>query len=322
MNIERFESETPFEWKLRLCLAKKRHELDMDWVEIRDKLGLDITPDQLRKQAVGYEEYDDYIKGYNGTATVILSVSDLHVPYQLPIDKLSDYAGRVDILQINGDIVDNFSCSKFPKMFRLSPIEEMIQGRDYLIKLIQYIMPKKVVINDGNHDIRLGAYLASKLDNEIQELMPSTSLDYLLEDGFVHYDRKSGTKTKYEPLTTVFDSLEIEYTHTWFSQIGDAIFAHPKAYSSAPLKTAEKAMYWFRNEGYDFRVLCMAHTHRIGQYKIGNTNIYEQGAFCKVDEMQYNDGLLINSQKEGCIVLCQDKDGNTLADRTKLIYLN
>lgn len=35
----------------------------MDWVEIRDMLGLDITPDQLRKQAVGYEEYDNYIHG-------------------------------------------------------------------------------------------------------------------------------------------------------------------------------------------------------------------------------------------------------------------
>ena len=32
----------------------------MDWVEIRDMLGLDITPDQLRKQAVGIELYDDY----------------------------------------------------------------------------------------------------------------------------------------------------------------------------------------------------------------------------------------------------------------------
>ena len=50
----------------------------MDWVEIRDMLGLDISPDQLRKQAVGYEEYDNYINGYAGVATTILSISDLH----------------------------------------------------------------------------------------------------------------------------------------------------------------------------------------------------------------------------------------------------
>ena len=52
-------------WKIRCCLAKRRKETDMDWIEIRDMLGLEITPDQLRKQAVGYEEYDDYIHGFN-----------------------------------------------------------------------------------------------------------------------------------------------------------------------------------------------------------------------------------------------------------------
>lgn len=46
----------------------------MDWIEIRDMLGLTITPDQLRKQAVGYEEYDDYIHGFSGVATTILSM--------------------------------------------------------------------------------------------------------------------------------------------------------------------------------------------------------------------------------------------------------
>ena len=70
----------------------------MDWIEIRDMLGLSITPDQLRKQAVGYEEYDNYIHGYQGVATTILSVSDLHVPFQLPYELLKDYRG-VDILQ-------------------------------------------------------------------------------------------------------------------------------------------------------------------------------------------------------------------------------
>ena len=59
-------------WQIRCCLAKRRKETDMDWVEIRDMLGLDISSDQLRKQAVGYEEYDNYINGYAGVATTIL----------------------------------------------------------------------------------------------------------------------------------------------------------------------------------------------------------------------------------------------------------
>lgn len=48
-------------WQIRCCLAKKRKETDMDWIEIRDMLDLDITPDQLRKQAVGIELYDFHI---------------------------------------------------------------------------------------------------------------------------------------------------------------------------------------------------------------------------------------------------------------------
>ena len=84
MDIKRRENETEFEWKLRLCLAKKRGEIDLDWQEIVEILGLDITKDQLRKQAVGYFEYDEYIHGYGGVANRILAISDLHVPFQLP----------------------------------------------------------------------------------------------------------------------------------------------------------------------------------------------------------------------------------------------
>ena len=104
IDLHRLENETDFEWKLRCCLAKKRKETDMDWIEIRDMLGLSITPDQLRKQAVGYEEYDNYIHGYHGVATTILSVSDLHVPFQLTYELLKDYRG-VDVFDITGGVV-------------------------------------------------------------------------------------------------------------------------------------------------------------------------------------------------------------------------
>lgn len=51
-------------------------------------------------------EYDEYIHGINGVDTTILSLSDLHVPYQLDIELLKDFR-NVDILQLNGDISDN-----------------------------------------------------------------------------------------------------------------------------------------------------------------------------------------------------------------------
>ena len=65
----------------------------------------------------------------------------------------------------------------------------------------------------------------------------------------------------------------------------------------------------------------MAHTHRLGEYVIGNTTIYEQGCCCDVDQMQYNNGKLINSQKEGFLYLCQDMENKTIRDKTKLILI-
>ena len=101
----------------------------MDWVEIRDMLGLSITPDQLRKQAVGYLEYDNYINGFEGVATTILSISDLHYPFAKPLDTFKQYVGKIDILQLNGDLVDCMALSRFSKSYRVSPLEEMIGAR-------------------------------------------------------------------------------------------------------------------------------------------------------------------------------------------------
>lgn len=261
-------------------------------------------------------------KGSVNIANRILSISDVHYPFNKPLDAFKKYVGKVDTLQLNGDIIDCFSISKYSKSYRISPVEEMIGARQYIIDLVEMVKPKKVVANYGNHEIRLGAFLAKNLDNELQELMPETALDYIFNDGFTHYDRKSKAKVKYEPLVDVFDDIEFEYGGKWFSCIGDAIFAHPKTFSSSPLKTAEKALYWFRNEGYVFKNLVLAHTHRIGSYKIGNSNIYEQGACCDTTKMMYGDGQLVNSQKQGFIYICQDKDGNTIDEFTVLESLN
>jgi hypothetical protein len=66
----------------------------------------------------------------------------------------------------------------------------------------------------------------------------------------------------------------------------------------------------------------MAHTHRTGEYTIGNTTIYEQGACCDTKKNDYSNGRLYNSQKEGFIYICQDTNGKIIKDKTKLVVLN
>jgi len=285
-------------------------------------LQIDVSVDHLRRISYGYLEYDEYLKN-NGVHTRILSCSDFHAPFNLPKEIFYDYIGNVDILQLNGDILDNFQISKFPKLYRASMIEEMIYARQYIIDLIEYIKPKEVSINYGNHCLRFQNYLSKALsDSDMAELMPETALDLICDDGFNHYNKQSRTKTWYEPLSKVITDVDIKYTKNWWSQIGNTIFCHPRAFSTGIMKTAEKAMNYFRNEGYIFTSLVLAHTHRLGEYTVGNTTIYEQGCCCRTKEMNYGDGLLTNSQKEGFVYIAQDINGNIIKDKTKLICLN
>lgn len=274
--------------------------------------------------AYGYQEYDNYIKNKDSIYTRILSLSDFHIPFQKPIETFEKYINRVDILQLNGDLLDCQAISKFSKTYRISPMEEMVAGRQYLINLINYISPKKVVITYGNHDIRFQNYLAKNLDTDLLELMPQTSLELIFVDGFNHYDKRNGCKVWYEPLNKIFENqgIEIEYVDNWFCQIGQTIFCHPFSFANNPMKTSEKAMYWFRNEGMNFTSLVMAHTHRVGQYKIGNTVLIEQGCCSDTKKNNYSGGRLINSQKEGFVYLCQDQDGKIIDNKTDLVCLN
>src|SRR5574344_31275 len=257
-----------------------------------------------------------------GVETRILSISDLRVPFQKPVSVFSEYTSKSYIVQMKGDIVDFAGLSSFPKMFRSSPVEEMIKARKYLIDLIAMLRPKRVVVTYGNHDARFGTALAKALDNELIELTPETELDYIFNDGFYHYDKMAHTRAYYEPICEVFPDISIEYAGKWYAQIGQVIFCHPRAFKSAPMKTAQDAMMWFRNEGMVFSGLVMAHTHRLGNYAVGNTVLYEQGCCCETSKMSYANGRLTMSQKEGFLYLCLDKDGAPIRECSKLVSLN
>lgn len=321
-DFNRLPDETKFEYKLRLCKAKINKEIDLDWSEIVEVLGLDVSADHLRKTAYGLIEYDNYIHGFGGVATTILSVSDMHVPFQLPIEKLKDYHG-VDILQINGDVIDCQALSKFSKQYRISPMEEMIEGRQYLIDLIEYIQPKKVICNYGNHDKRFANYFSKNLDTDILELLPDTSLELIFNDGFRHFDKRSKSKIWYEPLKDVFENIDIEFIDDWKCKIGKTWFVHPLAFRSGMLATADKAKDYLQDTDKEsFDCVVMAHTHMIGDSKRGYVRLIEQGAFARTEEMNYMDGRLTKPQKQGFAIICQDKDGNLIQDKTKVISLN
>lgn len=320
-NFLKQVNESFFEWKLRLIKYKLIEKQDIEWQEIVDILKLDCSADHLRKTSYGILEYDNYLKS-NGVATRILSISDLHIPFNLPIDIFKDYIGNIDILQLNGDIQDCQSVSRFSKKYRVNFVDEMVETRQYIIDLIEYIKPKKVIINKGNHEDRLLKFLSDKLNSDLLNLMPDSSLDLIINNGFKNIDRKNKTETWYEPIIKVFNNVEIEYTKDWKCKIGRTWFAHPKSYSTGMLKTTEKAVEYFLRIDRDFDSIVLAHTHRIGSYTQGNIHLYEQGCCCKVEDLDYADGFLTIPQQKGFIVVCQNENSELIYDKTKLVKLN
>lgn len=305
--------------------------------ENKDVLGL--TCDKIAAllntaKGVSFEEstYRKYWKAFNegrgyerrkqmdGVVETILGISDLHIPYQLPISTFSNYAGSVDTLVINGDVSDMQTLSRFDKKYRNNPIDELVETRSYLIELIASISPRRVIINYGNHDLRLGDHLAKALDNEIKDVLPDTQLELIVCDGFTHYDKKNGTKTHYDSLISIFKNsgIDVVYSGKWWCKVGNTIFAHPKAYSSGMLKTAEKAVNYFLRIDRTFTSIVLAHTHKLGSYIQGNINLYEQGACCKIEASAYCDGQLVIPQQRGFIVVRHDENGNLMSEKTVL----
>lgn len=283
--------------------------------------GEQYSESEVRRRMWGMYRMIELIEGKEEDCATILSISDLHIPFQLDYHLLADYKG-IDILQLNGDIVDCQALSKFSKQYRVSPMDEIIQGRQYLIELIEFLKPTKVVCNYGNHDKRFASYFAKNLDTDVLELMPNTSLELIFVDGFRHYNKREKTKVWYEPLCDVFDDIEIKFVDDWHCRIGKTIFAHPLAYRSGILATADKAKQYFQDtETEPFDTICMAHTHKIGDSMIGRIRLLEQGAFADVKAMNYVDGHLTPPQKAGFALITQDKDGNIVHEKSKVIMI-
>lgn len=256
-----------------------------------------------------------------GVATRILALSDFHVPFALPKETFADYVGVTDILVLNGDLQDAQSCSAFPKKYRIPFVDEMILCRQYIIDLVEYIKPKRVVVTRGNHEDRLLRLLSDSLNTDLLGIMPDSPLDLIINDGFKNRDRYAKTTVWYEPLKNVLD-IPIEYNGEWWVKIGKTIFAHPLAYSGGMLKTTEKAVNHFLRVDRDFDTCVLAHTHKLGQFIQGNIQMFEQGCCCKIEELNYMDGKLGLPQQKGFLYICQDKDGGLLFDKCKLVVID
>lgn len=328
-EFNRLPDETYQDYFVRLFENKALYKLDCNKIAelLNHENGQNYGESKYRKEYAAFSRGRVYERELieRGVKTRILSISDIHFPFHLPKELLANYIGKIDILQLNGDIVDNQAISKFSKQYRISPMEEIIGARQYLIELINYVQPKKVVCNIGNHDKRFADYISRNIDTDLIELQPDTSLELIFIDGIKHYNKRDKSKVFYEPLKKIFEpeGIQIEFIDDWKVKIGRTWFCHPLAYRSTIMGTADKCKSYLQDvdtEGFD--TVCMAHTHKTGDTYKGNIRLFEQGAFAYVEKMNYADGKLVSPQQKGFALICQDSDGNLVQAASKVINLS
>ena len=308
----------------RIVESKLVDRIDKDYTELSEEaFGKAYSSDVARRMFYGAKKVIDAIEEDKGRVnedeTRILCISDMHIPFNRDIKEFFKYKGKVDTLVLNGDIIDNYSMSNFTKMYRLSLVEELIQARELLIELIEEIKPKKVTVITGNHEIRLGKKIADKIGSDLLDLMPRDALAFLFDTGFNYYDRIKKCKTVYTPIDEEVD-CEVNYVGNFWTKEGKTIFVHPQAFRGTTLGTVGKAYDYFTAIGEDFQSIIMAHTHKLGMYVMNDKYLYEQGTCANLNHMDYQDlKLPKSSQVNGYMYIIQDKDGNLIYDKTKLI---
>ena len=316
--------ENRYEKIKRIVESKLVDRVDKDYTELSEEaFGKAYSSDVARRMFYGAKKVIDAIEEdeerVNEDETRILCISDMHIPFNRDIKEFFKYKGKVDTLVLNGDIIDNYSMSSFTKMYRLSLVEELIRARELLIELIEEIQPKKVTVVTGNHEIRLGKKIADKIGSDLLDLMPRDALAFLFDTGFNYYDRIKKCKTVYTPIDEEVD-CEVNYVGNFWTKEGKTIFVHPQAFRGTTLGTVGKAYDYFTAIGEDFQSIIMAHTHKLGMYVMNDKYLYEQGTCANLNHMDYQDlKLPKSSQVNGYMYIIQDKDGNLIYDKTKLI---
>ena len=125
--------ETSDDFFVRIGNAVLARELTWDGASkvLNDELGKNFGECAYRKRFKAFRAGMQYQESLSNrdVGTCILSISDLHIPFQKPIETFSEYAGKIDILQVNGDCVDAAALSRFSRVYRQSPMDEILLAR-------------------------------------------------------------------------------------------------------------------------------------------------------------------------------------------------
>ena len=301
-NFERLEEFSEEEIEELTPQIEEKFQITLDKIrKLRDRL-VKITSDKFVKTG----------RSVKATKKVLV-ISDLHIPFENPdiIEKALKDHGDADILVVNGDILDHFAVSKWPKQRTILLKWEYEIAIEW-IKLFSKMF-KKVILTSGNHEFRLQRYFSANIDPAISFLISPDILERLAKG----YDfNKEGILVK----THNFKNVHYESgLLNWYTVIGKCIFVHPRASSGIPMRTAIKAADHFLDRE-DYQCLVCAHSHKFGQVIWRNKLLIEQGCCCVPMDYEAEGSLKFSPQTFGYAVVYMDRKGNVDFNRSKGIY--
>jgi len=244
----------------------------------------------------------------------VASISDLHIPFQhdAVVENLIANHSDADILVINGDFLELYSVSSWPKNKSVMLRKEYEQGLA-MLKRLAGIFPK-IYLTKGNHEDRLQRYFTSNVDPSIS-FMTDPDILQRLSRGYDFNDE--GELVKCHDLKNVFYR---KGPLSWYVQIGRCVFVHPSGGSGVPMRTAIKATDYLLSRSLEFDAVVCGHTHQMGQIVYNNKLIIEQGCACVPLEYEAASKMSYRPQSFGYAVVMMNRQGHVDFDNSRAVF--
>jgi len=244
----------------------------------------------------------------------VLTISDMHCPFENPdvIKHALKNHSDADVLVLNGDIIEHYVVSAWPKEKSILLKWEYKIALEWL-KLFASIFPK-VVLTEGNHEHRLCRYFSANVDPAVSFLVSPDMLTHLSQGH--DFDKMTGSLVPTHDFSNVFyDPGPLSF----YTVVGKTIFAHPWSFSSKRATTALRAMDYF-SDREDFECVVIAHTHKMSSLIHRHKLVIEQGCTCVPMDYESGGRMTMLPQSFGYAVIYMDEEGHVDFDKSGPVY--
>jgi predicted phosphodiesterase len=291
---------------------KSEHHVDLTMGPDHSQALIQIEDKRQHLFNIVTERYEK-VGNPSGKLYKVVSISDLHIPWvndSVVSDMISNHSDA-EVLVVNGDILDQYSVSRWPKTKGILLRHEYEIAIDYLKQFSKIF--KKVILTRGNHDDRLESYFANNLDPGVCFLTHPDILERMA-NGYAF--------NQHGVLEKIYDFSNVHYAggiSAWYAKVGNCIFAHPKGGSKIPMRTSVNvANYFFEKE--DFDTIVCSHTHKIGKVVWKGKLLIEQGCACVPMDYEADAKMQYSQQAFGYAVVYMNNKGEVHFNKSVPVF--